>query len=202
MARGYKQLVQNIHSDLLPESASKQLKEKCEDAFYKITKSYKILIDEEKRKKYMRTQKEDHFVQLMNQYEEGLTKIKQEEYQTGLEILSQIINYQQTPSNTILYILLAKLKINESDSSNHKEKLIKIKKDIDFCSISLRTSPLFWYVKALFCVEIEKYEQAEELFRKSLQIEKNFMEAQKELMLVKQRIKKSKLKDKKSFLSF
>ena len=193
--RNYHQLVMSIHPHVLPLNTSKQLKEKCEQAIYKITTSYEILKDEKKRSEYLRVQKEEDIVTVMDKYEEGLTKIKQGQYQQGIEILEQISNHKHSPNNTELYILWAKIK-GDKNLAENREQMAKIRKAIDSCPISLRTSPLFWYVKGLFCTKTSQYEKADELFRKSLKIEKNFMEAKRELLWLKSKIKKPLLKNK------
>ena len=193
--KNYIQLTKTIHPDLLPKEVPELLKEKCNEAFNKLTKSHDVLKNDEKRTKYMTSQKKSTFIDLMNKYEEGLTKIKKGEYDVATKVLSQIIHYDQTPSNTCLYLLWAKMKSKENDISKNQVEQMKIKRTIDSCPISLRTSPLFWYVKGLFYVQVKQYEKAKELFKKSLQIKKNFTEAKKELMFTNQLLK-SQLKSK------
>lgn len=200
--KNYQQLLQNIHSNTLPENASEQLKEKYEKAFYKITKSYEILKDEEKRDEYIRVQKEEDFVTVMNKYEEGMKKIEQGQYKRGIEILEQVSNHKHSPSNTILYLLWAKLKSGDQILYEDRKKAAQISKDIDLCPISLRTSPLFWYVKGLFCVKTRQYKKAEELFKKSLKIENHFLEAKKELVLLKPKLKSHNLNSNNKILDF
>ena len=197
--RNYQQLVRIIHPHALPTKASEQVKKRCEEAFQKITKSYNILKDEKAREEYLKIQKEEDIVTVMDKYEEGLTQIKQGKYKKGMEILEQISNHKHSPNNTILYILWAKIK-NDKEISKNREAMAKIRKAIESCPISLRTSPLFWYVKGLFCIQTTQYEKAEELFKKSLKIEKTFIEAKKELVWLKPKVNSSKLKNK--FFSF
>lgn len=200
--KSYQQLVRSIHPHTLSTNSSKQLKEKCERAFYKITKSYKILKDDKKREEYIKTQKEEDFVAVMNKYEEGLTKIKQEKYKEGIIILEQILKHQHSPGNTGLYILLARLKSIDEDLTKNRKRAAEIKRNIDLCPISLKTSPLFWYIKGLFCIKTAQYEKAKELFGKSLKIEKNFLEAKRELILLESKIRANRIKNSNKILNF
>ena len=197
----YQQLVLRIHPQVLPSHAEHQLKEKCEKAFSKINKSYTILNHKDKRKEYLRIRKEEDFIEVMNKYEEGLTKIKQEQYQKGITILEQITDHMHAPSNTNLYILLAQLKTNDEKFSK-PQNLAKIKIAIDSCSISLRTSALWWYVKGLYYVKTGQYEPAEELFRKSLKIERDFVLAKRDLLWLKQKVKNLTSKKTNKLLDF
>lgn len=200
--KNYKQLIQKIHPDLAPSDTNDQLREKFQKAFRKITKSYSTLKNEKKRKEYVRQKKEENFVTVINKYEEGITHIKQGDYKSGLKVLLQIANHKHAPSNTFLYVLWAKLKSSSEDLAEQREKAIKIKKAIDFCPISLRTSPLFWCVKGLFYAQTKHYEKAEEFFNKSLAVQKDFMEAKRELILIRQILKKEQAKDKKGLFDF
>ena len=62
--KSYKNLVQKIHPDLVPNT----IKEKAENAFKKIKKSYEILSDGKKRTYYMEHQKQDNFGLVMKKY--------------------------------------------------------------------------------------------------------------------------------------
>ena len=183
--KSYKQLIQTVHPDFLPSAVPEQLRKKCEAAFEKITKSRKYLTDEKERIKYLEQQSQKDFIDVISLYEEGVKHIKQKKYKAGYKTLIKIVDHKQAPSNTILYILWAQLKSENANLTENRKRGIQIKKSIDSCSIGLRTSPLFWYVKGLFCIQIKQYEKAKELFKKSLQIEKNFTEAKAELILIK-----------------
>lgn len=192
--KNYKRLIQDIHPDLIPSTAKNNLKQKAEKAFRKVIQSYKVLKDEKKREEYLRIQEEEAFVNVMNKYKEGLTRIKQEKYRMALASFSEIENHKQAPQNTCLYILWATLKSKDINLEKNQKQLMKIKRTIDTCPISLRTSPLYWYVKGLFFAQNKHYQGAKELFQKSLAVQKSFVEARKELMLVNHIIRSSKSK--------
>ncbi len=196
----YQQLVKTINKWSV--NAGENLKEKIQQALYKITESYGILKSEQKRAEYMRVQKEEDFVKIMESYEKGLTKVKSGLYREGIEVLEQIVNYKHTPGNTVLYILWAKLKLNGDSSFENRDKATQMSKAINACPISLRTSPLFWYVKGLFCVKAGQYEKAEELFGKCLKIEKEFLSAKKELILLKSKLTNLKQRNNNKILKF
>lgn len=183
--KSYKNLVKMIHPDLLPFTAPESLRKKCEIVFEKITKSYKLLTNKTERAKYLEQRTKKDFMNIICLYEEGIKHIKQKQYKAAQQALEKIVDYNQAPSNTILYILWAQLKSENIHLSENKKKGVQIKQNIDSCPISLRTSPLFWYVKGLFCIQIKQYEKAKELFKKSLQIEKNFTAAKEELIFIK-----------------
>ena len=123
--KNYIQLTRTIHPDLLPKETSNLLKEKCNEAFNKITESHEILKDDKKRREYMANQKKQTFIDLITKYEAGLLKIKKGEYDVANELLSQIIHYDQTPSNACLYLAWAKMKSKENDISKNQVEQMK-----------------------------------------------------------------------------
>ena len=189
----YKCLIVKIHPDIFPDNADQHLKAKAEKALAIIIKSYNILKNETKRKHYFlsKTEKNNNII---NKYEEGLIQIKKEEYESAYETLDSIAHHKQAPQNTFLYALWARLKSTNDNLYDLREEGVKIKKTIDHCPINLKADFLYWHVKGLFCFKIKKqYEQAQKFFKKSLAFQPHFAPAKKELVLVKQIIKKNKL---------
>ena len=186
----YKKMVQKIHPDSLPDNISPVLKEKAEQALLIITERYEKIKDENKRKEYIAEKNKDQFLTVIDQYEKGLLKIKEEDYQTAHSIFLKIKDHKQSPRNTFLYLLWARMKQPDMDICTDRAEAVKIQKAIDTCPISLRTSSLFWFVKGLFYLNTKRYEKAKELFNKTLLVQKDFTPAKKELIAVKHKLSK------------
>ena len=137
---------------------------------------------------------------IIEQYEKGLVKIAEEDYSTAYSIFLKIKNHKQAPSNTNLYLLWAQIKREDVDICKNRSEAVKIQKAINSCPISLRTTSLFWYVKGIFCLKTKQYEKAKELFTKTLLVQKDFAPAKKELIIVKQQLKKQNKSSGKVFL--
>ena len=186
----YSYLIQRVHPDSLPKGIDSSIKEKAEEALILIRESYEILRNEDKQKEYKVNKSKDEFLTVIDQYEKGLGKVKEEDYETAYSLFERIKDHKQAPSNTILYLLWSKMKCESTDLVKNRQEAVQIQKDIEACPISLRTSPLFWYVKGLFCMKTCQYERAKELFTKTLMVQKDFSHAKKELITVKLKLKK------------
>ena len=199
----YRQMIRKIHIDSLPNNIKPVIKEKAERAVLALTESYESLKDESKRKQYIANKNKGQFLTVIDQYEEGLLKLKEEDYKTAQAVLLKIKDHSQAPGNTTLYLLWAKMKHSDFDLFKNKSEAVQIQKTIEACPISLRTSSLFWYVKGLFYLQTQQYEKAKELFTKTLLVEKDFAPAKKDLITVKYKLKQlNKSNSKKSLFSF
>ena len=186
----YKLLIQEIHPDSLPEDITPAIREKAKEAILMVTEGYDLLRDEKKRNQYLSKKSGDQFLTVIEQYEKGLTKIKEEDFQTAYKIFLKITGHNQAPSNTALYLLWAQMKRDDVNLINNKQEAVQIKKAIDSCSISLRTSSLFWFVTGLLCLKTGQYEKAKELLTKTLTVQKDFAPAKKELITLRHKMKR------------
>ena len=184
----YKQIARKIHPDSLPDGIKPEIRKKSEQAFLVVTESYDAIKNESKRISFKEKESKNQFLTIIEQYEKGLLKIKQEKYEEAHAIFSKIKNHSQAPSNTALYNLWAQMKKKDFNLFKDKNSAVQIQKVIETSSISLRTSPLFWFVKGLFCIETNQYEKAKELFTKALLVQKDFSPAKKELIAVKAKV--------------
>ncbi|MCZ0933143.1 MAG: response regulator, partial [Oligoflexia bacterium] len=116
----YKQMIRKIHLDSLPKNISPVIKEKAEQAVLALTESYENLKDESKRKQYIADKNKGQFLTVIDQYEKGLLKIKEEDYKTAQAVFLKIKDHSQAPGNTTLYLLWAQMK--QSDFDLFKDK--------------------------------------------------------------------------------
>ena len=129
-----------------------------------------------------------------DRYDAGLSFIRQGEYTRALSSLLKIENSAQAPPDTVLYILWARLKLlhssNESKAKK-REELKAIASILDSCAISLRSAPLFWYVRGLFFSQSGRWEMAMAMLEKSLRARPDFKPAREEWRLIRQKQKDS-----------
>ena len=188
--RKYKQIARKIHPDSLPEGIQPFIKKKAKQAFLIVTESYEAIKSESNRKEYEDVKNKDQFLTVIEQYEEGLLRIKEEKFKEAHAIFLKIKKHSQAPSNTTLYTLWAQMKREDVNLFHNKNEAVQIQKTIEKCPISLRTSSLFWFVKGLFCLKTKQYQKAKELFTKTLLVQKDFIPAKKELIAVKSKLSK------------
>ena len=199
--QNYKNIVRQIHPDFQSKNIMPEIKSKVEQALQKITSAYHNLLKQNQEKT---SKKQMDLVEIMNEYKKGLDLIEKEKYTQAFQILSQIKDHKQAPQNTQLYLLWIDLKRNSLGLSDKDKKSgLKIYQQINDCPIHLRTSYLYWFIKGLFYLNCKKYEQARELFQKTLVIQSSFAPAKIELLKVKQKISEQNRNNKKNiFFSF
>ena len=198
----YKRVMRKIHPDSLPENVSPAVKKKAERAVLKVMESYDPVKDERRRKEYIADKSKDQFLKVIDQYEKGLTKIKEEDYKTAYSLFLNIKGHSQAPGNAFLYLLWAQMKQPDFNLFKNKEEAVQIQKALHACPISLRTSSLFWHVKGLFYLKTKQYEKAKELFTKALLVQKDFSAAKKELIVVRNKLSRSRKAKSKGLFGF
>ena len=202
-SKRYKKFVAKIHIDKIGENASQEIKNKSKELFIKTTKVYKMLCDEKQRKNYISGEQVSDLISLLDRYEKGISAIKADRYQEGLETLLKIKDHEQAPYDIKLYILWARMKSDGFDAQNKDRAMaVQINKTLESFPIHLRVSYLFWFVKGLFYIQTQSYEKAKDLFEKTLSIQKDFSAAKTELIFVKQKIRKNNLKKKAGIFSY
>ena len=197
--QNYKNIILQIHSDFQSKNTMPEIKNKVEQALQKITSAYQNLLKQIQENPSI---KQIDLVKIMNDYKKGIDLIEKEQYTQALQILSQIKDYKQTPQTIQLYLLWIDLKRTSFESNKDRKTGMKIHKQINACPIHLRTSYLYWFIKGLFYLNCKKYEQARELFQKTLFVQSSFAPAKIELLKVKQKINEQNRNNRKSFFSF
>ena len=198
----YKRIMRKIHPDSLPENVSSTVKKKAERAVLKVMESYDPLKDERRRKEYIADKSKDQFLEVIDQYEKGISKINEEDYQTAYSLFLNIKEHSQAPGNAVLYLLWAQMKQPDVDLFKNKKEAVQVQKTIHACPISLRTSSLFWHVKGLFYLKTKQYEKAKELFSKALLVQKDFSAAKRELIIVRNKLSRSRKAKNKGLFGF
>ncbi len=187
--KSYKKLIQQIHPDKVPPNSSKQLTNRYKEAFQKIQESYKILSNTNEREVYLKNQEGNSFLNILSIYEKGTNLIKSGKFEAGLNTLKAIENNVHTPGNSFLYMLWAKIQL-AGDIHNNKEKAGSLKREIEKCPIDQRVSPLFWFITGLYYKNTRNYEKALILFKKTVQLKKDFREAHQAITMTQIKMKK------------
>ena len=197
----YKQIAAVIHPDTIPSDVSEELKKKYENAFVKITESYKTLTDEKMRKEYLEQSDKLEKMDALSFYEKGIKAIQSQNYSSALQLFSEIEKNDRAPENISLYVLWAKIKAHPEKLKNPSDAGL-INKQINAFPMELRVSPLFWFVMGLYNSYTGNYEKAYSLFKKAIQIKSSFTEAKKELLELKKKLHiQNQKKEKVSFLN-
>ena len=187
--KSYRKIMKYIHPDKIPSDADAELKARCKQAFEKVVSSYKVLTNQEKRQAYIDKKKSEVFVNILSEYEKGISAVKTKRYKEALKIFSSIINDPRAPRNASLYMSWIKIKLNLSRMQD-KSFSVKINSEINNCPMEERTSALFWFVKGLFYQSCNDPAKACSFFKKALLVKQGFTEAKVEMLNARRDLKK------------
>ena len=190
----YKMIVRRFHPDRLPKDADDSLKDMCRRILQEAGAADGILSNEEKRKKYIEEKEADNLAEVMSIYQKGIAFLDQKSFKEALELFHSIKSSSFCPKEIALYILQAEIQTaplpDPQTSGEMREKISRM-------PIELHVSPLFWFVSGLFYSRIGQYEKAASFFRKTIAIDKRFIEASRELLKIKKEIKQQMAQHKK-----
>ena len=175
----YKQLAKLLHPDRHPPNISEELKQKCHKAFIKATDTHNILTDQEKRDQYLKKTDDSTFINIISLYEEGLQALYSRNYTLAVHLFSKVQDKPKAPGNTMLYMMWAQIKANPA-AMKDKTFAGGIKKQITSIPNEERASYIFWFINGLYCSYTGNYTQSVSLFKKALELKKDFKEAKTE----------------------
>ena len=175
----YKKIAKFMHPDRYPPSISEELKQKCQKAFIKVSESHETLTNEEKRDLYLKKMSDDLFINIISLYEEGLSALYSGNYKLAVRLFSRINDKPKAPSNTLLYMIWAQIKANPT-AMKRQSFAGDIKTQINSIPMEERVSYMFWFINGLYCSYTGNYERSISLFKKALQLKKDFKEAKTE----------------------
>ena len=196
--KAYKKLRKLCHPDKVSSVKHPELHAQSQDAFLKITKSYKTLSDVKKRAEYLKQEDEEKSFQLFSVYEQAVKAVNSKKYALAEDILSKIYKHPKAPSKAVLYYVWAQIKANPTKLKS-KSVSQRILKQINEFPIQEKVSALAWFVNGIYYLHSEQPSKAGSFFKKALQVKKNFTEAKVEMLQAKRELKKQKILAKKSF---
>jgi len=172
----YHRLAMRYHPDHLPEDAKDDILPK----FLLITKAYKTLINDKKRKKYIQELESGLFM------EEG-KRDRKERAEKLLREATTLIN--SNPVRALRYFKSA-LSLEKNDPlilSYYSVGLLNVGKKTDayfFAKKSLeldKAEPIIYYNYGIVCKNLEKNKEAISALKQALRLDKNFTKARKVL---------------------
>ncbi len=192
-------LVKKFHPDANPD-VKREIREKTEEIFTKITSAYETLSDDQKRKEYDsrdEVEKVKSQVKLIYDaelaYREGETFIKQRKYKEAEEKLRQAVNLNPAEAAYLGTLAWAKF-LGETDKDL---VLNEVKKQLERAiSLNPNVAENYFYLGNVY-KHIDDTQKAEANFSKAIQFNPDFIEAKRELRLLQQRKSESNVKDKK-----
>jgi len=190
----YFKLARKYHPDLFSRNLSTEIKNKIDDIFDKITKSYHTLSDDNKRQDYNKKldsptkgSKKDLEKRAEVKFRQGKTLFNQARYKEAQVLLEEAVRLSQNKGNYFLLLAMAqsRMRLYTRNAVENFKKAIKLQP---------------WVPEAYFGLGM-LYKQegmptlASNQFKKALNVDPDYKAAIKELHLIDPKSKKKSLKD-------
>lgn len=184
--RVYKEFARANHPDTLSTSASKELKELVHKVYALVSEAYDILSNEGKREKFIISVKQKDAEKQMNSErlgEEGLVLLRRGQIKEALLKLNEATKLY--PSNLLnIYWSWATVKARGDKISASTLKAAQMK--MDLVPIEERRTPIYLFVSGLIKKAGGDTEGALAQIDKALSIDPNFLDARRELSMLRQ----------------
>ncbi|MGE3387428.1 MAG: DnaJ domain-containing protein, partial [Bdellovibrionales bacterium] len=189
--RNYMELAKNFHPDRIERDAPEELRKLTEQYFARITQAYDILKDTEKRATYAREVNEgsaEKVLQNESLFEQGLSHLRKGKYQLALDIFAKLATQRQHRSDLFIYLTWSKMKVGAPDQKVEKF-LTSISEMLNKVPPEDRHSAPYFYSKGLFYLQLGDLERARSNLKHALILDANFVEARRDLAVVRNRLK-------------
>ncbi len=192
-------LVKKFHPDANPD-LNKDIREKTEEIFTKITVAYETLYDDAKRKEYDsrdEVEKVKSQVKLLYDaeiaYKAGEAFLNQRRYREAQEKFLEAVNLNPEEAAYLGALVWARF-LGEND----KDRILNdVKKQLEKAiGINPKVAENHYYLGSLY-KHLEDLNRAEACFLRAVECNPNYIEAKRELRLLQQRKSDSNIRDKK-----
>ncbi|MCB9025770.1 MAG: response regulator [Bdellovibrionaceae bacterium] len=187
----YKEFARANHPDKLPKNASKELVDLNNRVYSILSEAYSILSNTEKRLQLMNTLKEKEAkAQIKGEdlKDKALVSLERSQYHEALDMLIEAGTLYSS-LNLRLCTIWAMAKV---DPEKFKTKIHEYKSELEEFDAENRQNSLYHFVFGLICNMERKHEDAEKFFNRSLEFDKSFLSARRELALLRSKDKSKK----------
>ncbi len=182
--RIYKEFAKGNHPDKMAKSSAKELVDLNHKVFAIVSEAYSILISPEKRTEYMNKMKQEdakNQIRAEEKMEKAVPLLERAKYQEAYELMSEAHALHSKQLSLRLYYYWAKIKV---EPAKVKTELGKLNQEFNDVSTEEK-SALFYFVTGLLSTLEADFVKAERLYNRSLELNKNFLAARRELGALK-----------------
>ena len=155
----------------------------CTKVFSIVSDAHDFLTKPEKRKELEGKIKQDSANKQMNSEDlinRAIPLLERSKFKEAYKLMKEAIEIYESPSAK-LYFLWAKIK---ADPQSLKVEYDKIFKELQAFEAEDRRNHIYYFVMGLMHAIAQEYDQAEALYQRSLEINKNFLVARRELAVI------------------
>lgn len=184
--KSYHDLAKNFHPDKISSSDPQEMKKlKC-NIFARMTEAYKTLSTEQLKAEYLKKISQGDAEKILRSktlLEEGKILLKKNQNQRALQLFEEAISLTKPTAELVLHALWAKLaKMNKSNDK--ASDLSEIEKGLNNIAPENRHTAIYYFVKGLFQKYIGQTNLAKRNLEHCLALQRNHIEAQRELHMM------------------
>lgn len=185
--KSYHELAKVFHPDKLPPGTPEELKILTRDIFAKMTVAYETLSNDTSRTNYLKELEQGRAEKILQSealFEEGKAHLKAGQVLKAQEKFKVAMSLRPPSSELILHSLWARL-MSLSQTKDQQKELMEIEAGLGRIPPEERHSAIYYFVKGLFQKYLGETELAKRNIQHALSLNQNFVEAQRELNLMK-----------------
>lgn len=181
----YHELAKTFHPDKLPPTATEEVRRLTKSIFTRMTLAYETLTNESLRTKYV--QELDYgqaelLIRSETLIEEGRAMLKANQAGKALEKFKEAQTLR--PPSGEITLLRSWAQMMMTNSITNKSLLGKIHDDLNNLPQEDRNQPMYYHVRGLLLKHQGQTEQAVNAFRQALQLNAQFVDANREINLI------------------
>ncbi len=185
--RAYHELAKVFHPDKLSATTPEELRSLTRDIFSKMTVAYETLSNETSRANYLKELEQGRAETILQSealFEEAKAFIKASQATKALEKIRAAMAIRRPTSDLILHYLWARL-MTLSAHQDQQRELLDIEAGLGKIPPEDRHSAIYYFVKGLFQKYLGDFDMAKRNLQHALSLMPNFIEAQRELNVMK-----------------
>lgn len=184
--KSFKDLAKIFHPDKLSSSAPMELKDFTSEYFTMLTKAHDVLTTPESKEAYLKELEHGQTKVRLEQealFEEAKEKLNKQKYGEARQLLDRAVDLFNPTPEILLHHLWAKLKTLTKESA--QDDLNTINEELGKVPPEDRHNATYYFVKGLFQKYLGENQQAMNNLQHAVGLEPNFLEAKRELNVIK-----------------
>ena len=184
ISASYKELSKSFHPDRVPENSPKEISELYSKIFVHIGESYKSIKIDSKGVLYDKKQEVVALKKLLeseNKMNKCKVFLKKRQHKKALELLLEIEKSNAPPNDYMVYMIWSKLGLYFDQPREHLHLAREVQRDIAKIPYEERHSTYYFFIKGLFSKMKREYDVATTHFKRALELNPDFVEAEMEL---------------------
>lgn len=185
--RAYHVFAKTLHPDKVDPKAPAELRSLTSDVFALITEAYHVVTNDDKKKEYIKTLAlgaAEDVLKAEAAFDDALSNLEKGRFRDARKAFERCLRMKGHRSDTMIFLIWAL--IREKKSSTHPDELAeKAQQLFNQVAHEDRHSPQYFFVRGLQYELVREPQKAYSHFKHAYQMDPQFLEAKKEMAMIK-----------------